>query len=52
MNKEKDLDAEWIRLILMAKQIGLSCEEVRIYLQKASQSEETDSSKIDGKLPP
>lgn len=40
MNKEKRLDEEWIRLILMAKQMGLSYEEVRTYLQQTSPSEE------------
>lgn len=51
MSKEKKLDKEWIRLIFMAKQMGLSSEEIRIYLKHASQSGEKIP-KIDGKLSP
>ncbi|GMA61186.1 anti-repressor SinI family protein [Alicyclobacillus fastidiosus] len=31
---EPALDIEWLQLILMAKKIGLSIEEVRLFLQK------------------
>lgn len=31
-----DLDAEWVRLILTAQSMGISLEEIRLFLQEAS----------------
>ncbi|WEG13337.1 anti-repressor SinI family protein [Pullulanibacillus sp. KACC 23026] len=34
--KESNLDKEWVKLMLLAKEIGLSIAEVRDYLNKKS----------------
>ncbi|SCC15674.1 Anti-repressor SinI [Fictibacillus enclensis] len=34
MTSNEHLDQEWIHLILQAKKMGLSIEEVRLYLRK------------------
>ncbi|MFB5189211.1 DNA-binding anti-repressor SinI [Alicyclobacillus fastidiosus] len=31
---EPTLDIEWLQLVLMAREIGLSTEEVRLFLQQ------------------
>ncbi|MBD8071321.1 anti-repressor SinI family protein [Bacillus sp. PS06] len=36
VNTEKILDVEWIALILEAKEIGLSKEEILTFLRKSS----------------
>ncbi|MDN4526792.1 anti-repressor SinI family protein [Fictibacillus fluitans] len=34
MNRKEHLDQEWVNLILQAKKMGISIEEVRTYLHK------------------
>ncbi len=38
LQENKDLDEEWVELILQAKQIGLTIEELRIFLNQYSRS--------------
>jgi hypothetical protein len=41
MITEKNFDKEWVRLIIQAKKMGLSPDEVRDYLRQSSLSSPT-----------
>ncbi|PWA08268.1 hypothetical protein DCC39_15140 [Pueribacillus theae] len=37
---ENALDLEWVELMLEAKKLGMSCEEVRNYINRALEQQE------------
>lgn len=40
--KEKILDREWVRLMLMAREQGMTTDEIRQFLQRAASSKRYD----------
>ncbi|KGX86121.1 anti-repressor SinI family protein [Pontibacillus litoralis] len=43
MSKEQLLDPEWVNLIIKAKQLGLSMDEIRSYLETQSTTKKVTS---------
>lgn len=40
VNVDENLDIEWVELMLMARDIGIAPDEIRIFLAQTSVSEE------------
>jgi DNA-binding transcriptional MerR regulator len=42
---DQDLDVEWINLILSAQSMGISLEDIRLFLKETSVTESSDNNK-------
>ncbi|WP_367757269.1 anti-repressor SinI family protein [Ammoniphilus sp. 3BR4] len=38
MNQEKELDSEWVDLIMEARELGMTPEEIRLFLNQTAES--------------